>query len=89
MDDKVLESLNKWFLKCPQWLQIAATRLFQQSELTDEYVSELVTLCKQEADEKLPKTPFSFPSSFSPSSVGTLRLCSISDVAHFTYARRQ
>ena len=74
-------SLTKWFSERPQWLQIAATRLLQQPELTDKDVSELATLCQQEADGKLPKTTCSFPATaFSQGAAGTLRLCSISDV---------
>lgn len=74
-------SLTKWFSDRPQWLQIAATRLLQQSELTDKDVSELVTLCQQEADGKLPKTTCSFPATaFSQGAAGSLRLCSISEV---------
>jgi energy-coupling factor transporter ATP-binding protein EcfA2 len=74
-------SLTKWFSERPQWLQIAATRLLQQSELTDKDVSELATLCQQEADGKLPKTTCSFPATaFSQGAAGTLRLCSISDI---------
>ncbi|MEB8520215.1 AAA family ATPase [Acidithiobacillus ferriphilus] len=74
-------SLTKWFSERPQWLQIAATRLLQQSELTDKDVSELANLCQQEADGKLPKTTYSFPATaFSQGAAGSLRLCSISDV---------
>ncbi len=76
-------SLPKWFSERPQWLQIAATWLHQQSELTltDKNVSKLATLCKQEADGKLPKTTCSFDASvFSQGAADTLRLCSISDV---------
>ncbi|WP_395947459.1 AAA family ATPase [Caedibacter taeniospiralis] len=74
-------SLTKWFSERPQWLQIAATRLLQQSEFTDKDVSELATLCQQEAEGKLPKTTCSFPATtFSPGAAGSLRLCSISDV---------
>lgn len=73
--------LSKWFSERPQWLQIAAMRLLQQSEFTDKDVSELATLCQQEANGKLSETTCSFPSSaFSQSATGTLRLCSISDV---------
>ena len=73
--------LTKWFSERPQWLQIAATRLLQQSELTGKDVSELATMCQQEADGKLPKTTCSFPTTaFSQGAAGTLRLCSISDV---------
>lgn len=57
------ESLTKWFSKPPQWLQIAAARLLKQSELTDKDVTELTTLCQQEADGKLPKTTCSFSAS--------------------------
>ncbi|NLE27802.1 MAG: AAA family ATPase [Clostridiaceae bacterium] len=81
MSEKLLASLAKWFSERPQWLQIAATRLLQQSELFDKDVSELTTLCQQEADGKLPKTTCSFPSTVFPQgTAGTLRLCSISDV---------
>jgi len=74
-------SLTKWFSERPQWLQLAATRLLQQSVLFDKDVSELATLCQQEVDGKLPKTTCSFPSTvFSQGAAGTLRLCSISDV---------
>jgi len=74
-------SLNAWFSERPQWLQIAATRLLQQPELTDKDVSELATLCQQEADGKLPKTNCSLPATaFSQGTAGTLRLCSISDI---------
>lgn len=77
----VLASLTKWFSERPQWLQIAATRLLQQSELTDKDASELATLCQQEAEGKLPKTTYSFPAiAFSHGAAGSLRLCSISDV---------
>ncbi|MBN2713585.1 MAG: hypothetical protein JXR97_14285 [Planctomycetes bacterium] len=70
--------LSKWFSERPQWLQIAATRLLQQSELTDKDISELTALCQQEAEGKFFKTTCSFPSS--QGTAGTLRLCSISDV---------
>ena len=78
---KISASLNKWFSERPQWLQIAATRLLQQSELTDKDIFELAALCQQEADGTLPKTTYSFPASaFSQGDAGTLRLCSIGDV---------
>ena len=76
-----MDDLTKWFSLRPQWLQNAATQLLQKSELADTDVSELVTLCQQEADGKLPKTTCSFPATaFSQGAAGTLRLCSISDV---------
>ncbi|MDK2957115.1 MAG: hypothetical protein PWQ57_2611 [Desulfovibrionales bacterium] len=74
-------SLQKWFSERPQWLHVAATRLLQQSVLTAKDVSELATLCQQEADGKLAKTTCSFPASvFSQGAAGSLRLCSISEV---------
>jgi energy-coupling factor transporter ATP-binding protein EcfA2 len=77
----IIDNLTKWFSERPQWLQIAATRLLQQSELTDKDVSELVNLCQQEAEGKLPKTTSFFPATaFSQSATGSLRLCSISEV---------
>lgn len=73
--------LAKWFLERPQWLQIAATRVQQQSELNDKDVSELANLCQQEADGNAPETPCSFPATaFSRGEVGSLHLCSISEV---------
>lgn len=79
--NEVSASLTKWFSERPQWLQVAATRLLQQSELTDDDVSKLATLCQQEAYGKLPKATCSFPASaFSQGAAGNLRLCSISDV---------
>ncbi|MGV1097806.1 AAA family ATPase [Thiovibrio sp. JS02] len=76
-----MEYLSNWFSERPQWLQIAATRLLQQSELTEEDISELTTLCQQEADGKLSKSTCSIPASaFSAGAAGNLRLCSISDV---------
>ncbi|MER1940714.1 AAA family ATPase [Castellaniella sp. FW104-16D08] len=76
-----ISTLNKWFSERPQWLQIAAARLLQQSELTNKDISELAALCQQEAAGKLPKTTCTFPATaFSQGAAGTLRLCSISDV---------
>lgn len=81
MNTEVVNDLNKWISERPQWLQIAATRLFQQSELTDNDVSELANLCQQEADGKLSKTTCSFPATaFSQGAAGSLRLCSISEI---------
>ena len=74
-------NLKDWFSERPCWLQIAATRLLQQSELADKDISELATLCRQEAAGQLLKTVCCFPvSAFSSCVAGTLRLCSISDV---------
>tara|TARA_R110002020_G_scaffold423744_1_gene632842 strand:+ start:630 stop:3191 length:2562 start_codon:yes stop_codon:yes gene_type:complete len=74
-------TLTKWFSERPMWLQSAATRLLQQSELTDKAVSDLATLCQQEADGNLPKTTCSFPANaFSQAAAGTLRLCAISNI---------
>ena len=76
-----IDKLTKWFSERPQWLQVAATQLLQQSELTDQDVFELATLCQQEASGKLPKVTSSFSASaFSQGAAGTLRLCSISNV---------
>ena len=79
--EKIFADLAKWFLMRPQWLQIVATRLLQQPELTDKDVSEFATLCQQEAGGKLPKTTCSFPAAaFSQGTASSLRLCSISEV---------
>ena len=77
----IIDNLTKWFSERPQWLQMAATRLLQQSELNDKDVSELANLCQQEADGELPKTTCSFPAAaFSQGAAGSLRLCSISEI---------
>ncbi|WP_039959754.1 hypothetical protein [endosymbiont of Riftia pachyptila] len=78
---EVPASLSKWFSERPKWLQIAATRLLEQTELSDKDISELATLCQQEAEGKLAQTGCSFPASaFFQGVAGTLRLCSIGDV---------
>lgn len=78
---EISASLTKWFSERPQWLQIAATRLLQQSELSDKDISELAVLCQQEAGGKLPNATCSLPASaFAQGVAGTLRLCSISDI---------
>ena len=47
--------LTIWFSQRPQWLQIAATRLLEKVELTDKDVSDLASICQQEANGKLPE----------------------------------
>ena len=59
--DSLLASLAGWFSTRPRWLQIAAARILQYHELTDNDFSELVILCKQEAEGKIPQTACSFP----------------------------
>lgn len=79
--NEISASLSTWFSERPQWIQLAATRLLQQAEFTDQDIAEFAALCQLEADGKLPKTICSFPASaFSQGAAGTLRLCSISDV---------
>jgi energy-coupling factor transporter ATP-binding protein EcfA2 len=79
--DNTESTLTKWFSERPKWLQIAATRLLQQSEFPDEAISDLAALCRQEADGKLPQKACSIPAgAFSQDLSGTLRLSSISDI---------
>lgn len=74
-------SLSEWFSERPQWLQIMAMRLLQQSELTDKDISEFATLCQKEANQEPLKFSDSFPTSaFSQDAEDNLRLCSISEV---------
>lgn len=76
-----MDNLTKWFSERPKWLQIAAMRLLQQPELAEKDISELTSLCRQEADGKLAETTCSFPvSAFSQDAIGTLRLCSIGNI---------
>ncbi|MDX8126773.1 hypothetical protein QLH52_05735 [Methylomonas sp. OY6] len=78
---EVSASITKWFSERPKWLQIAATRLLEQTEISDMDVADLASLCHQEAEGKLTQANSSFPASaFSQSTAGSLRLCSISDI---------
>jgi len=78
---EIVASLSEWLSERPQWLQIAAVRLSQQSELTDADISELVDLCKKESNKELPKSTSPLKlTGFSDSARGTLRLCGISNV---------
>lgn len=76
-----MENLATWFSERPQWLQTAAIRLADRSEFTDKDISELASLCRQDADGKLPKKTYPFPDTmFSQGAASCLRLCSISEV---------
>jgi len=80
---EVLISLTKWFSELPQWLQIAATLLFEGDEFTEDNVAKIKELCKKEVDGELldKATSFSFPdTAFSQGAEGSLRLCSIRDI---------
>ncbi len=46
------EELAKWFSERPKWLQDAAYRIIEDGQLTDEDLSQLVLLCKEEANGK-------------------------------------
>ncbi|UKV13210.1 hypothetical protein L6172_14255 [Thalassospiraceae bacterium SW-3-3] len=73
--------LSKWFSGRPQWLQVAATKLIENSVLHDQDIYELATMCRREVSGALPKKAYYFPeSAFPQGESGTLRLCSISDV---------
>lgn len=75
------ESLNDWFLRQSKWLQIAASRLYQGTELTDEVITELADLCRKEANGEAVNTTSPFPAfTFQQEDRGNLRLFSISDV---------
>lgn len=79
--DTVISGLPKWFSERPKWLQIAATRLIEQIELSDKDISDFASFCQQEAEGKLTQVNCSFSASaFSQSAAGNLRLCSISDI---------
>jgi hypothetical protein len=78
---EVSASISKWLSERPKWLQIAATRLLEQTDLSGINVEDLASLCLQEAEGKLTQENSSFPTSaFSQSHSGNLRLCSISDI---------
>lgn len=79
--NSISELMTEWFSERPKWLQIAANRLLQQSELSDKDVSELVILCKQEVQGELSETTCSFPATaFARDTSESLRLCSIGEV---------
>lgn len=74
-------SLQQWLSNRPKWLQNAASRLLQQSNLTDKDVSELADLCQQEAAKKLTNIISQFDAAiFTQGSKTSLRLCSISNI---------
>ena len=76
-----LDLLSKWFSERPKWLQVAASRLLKQDELTPEDISDLALLCKQEAAEKHTSTNYTFPeNAFSQNVNSSLHLCSVSDI---------
>lgn len=80
---EVLASLPKWFSERPLWLQTAAIRLNQQIELTDEDISEFVTICKREANKKIskPLPPISALAILhDDTGTNSLHLCSIRDI---------
>ena len=75
------QDLSRWFSDRPQWLQVAATKLIENSVLHDQDIDELATICRQEVSGALPKKTHSFPeNAFPQGEAGTLRLCSISDI---------
>ncbi|KZB71041.1 MULTISPECIES: AAA family ATPase [Thalassospira] len=75
------QDLSRWFSGRPQWLQVAATKLIENSVLHDQDIDELATICRQEVSGALPKKTHSFPeNAFPQGEAGTLRLCSISDI---------
>lgn len=81
MNSILFQELARWFSERPQWLQIAAEKLLQQPELTDSDIVELTALCQQESNGTLPQKDCSLSAPlFSNPTVGTLRLCSISEV---------
>ncbi len=74
-------SRSQWFSKRPGWLQIAAKRLLEQDNFTDDDINEFVALCKEEAKGILKKEDCLFPLNFfSPNSTDTIRLCSIKNI---------
>lgn len=79
--DNSQSSLTSLLEGRPKWLQHAATLLIQQSELTDQDISMLASLCLQEAEGKHPTLACPLSSSpFGAASQGVLRLCSISNI---------
>lgn len=74
-------SRSQWFSNRPRWLQLAAKRLLEHDNFTDDDITKLVDLCKDEQKGLLKNEECQFPSNFfSPSSNETLRLCSIKNM---------
>lgn len=77
----ILEQLPEWLSERPKWLQIAAKRLLEQSEFSDDDYSTFAMYCRKEAEDKLSETVGSLSNiTFSRGAGGTLRLCSISEI---------
>jgi hypothetical protein len=59
--DNSPNNLTSWFAHRPKWLQDAARRIILKGEIDSDDLTELITLCKQEAgieDSKGPKLTF-------------------------------
>lgn len=81
MSIELTNSLPKWFSNRPIWLQNAAAKLFERTELSDTEISNLVKLCVQETESPHNVSSCSFPdAAFSQGAIDSLRLCSINDV---------
>lgn len=76
-----LSTVVAWLMQRPKWQQVAAKRLLE-GDLNDAEVSNLATLCKQEANDEFPDTDCSFSAGvFNAHDYEEIRLCSISEVA--------
>lgn len=78
--DSLMQSLSTWFSERPQWFQIAATQLFEQSSLSTNDISGIAIICQQEAEGILQKAIYPFPPVYSNEASGTLRICSIGNI---------
>ena len=48
--NKIINQLESWFTQRPSWLQDAARRIVQKGAIDATDFSELIALCKQEAE---------------------------------------
>ena len=74
--------IAEWLSQRPKWLQVAAKRLIESGNLIDSTITELATLCLQEADNEFPDIDFRVPlGAFDLHDSEEIRLCSISEVS--------
>lgn len=73
--------MTEWLSQRPKWLQIAAKRLLESNNLSDDDISELVELCQKEVDGKFPDINCIIPEGdFGVHKSEKIHLCSISEV---------
>lgn len=76
------QQITRWLSKCPRWLQVAAKRIIEFTEINESTINELVRLCRLETSNEFPNIDYSIPNdAFNSHDTEEIRLCSISEVS--------